>query len=105
MTLNLSKKDCCIIYGSLGVHLEAVSNLVFYGGEVGSSAEIIEACLRDLLDRVWDAIICEADDEANSPAMTEIGSKRTASNQDQRSVGDEVSLDQHVRLYQEVFNG
>lgn len=49
--------------------------------------------------------ISAADVEANREDFSAAILKRTYRDVKQRSAGDEVSLDQHIRLYQEVFNG
>lgn len=79
-----------------------VSFLRFFGGSIGDAAcdlldELIVIC-----DRI-DIHIGYADVEANSQDSVADFTKCTVSDLDQRSAGNEVSLDQHLQLYREVF--
>lgn len=103
MVLNLSKKDCSIVLSALSNHMAALEELVFFGGEVGSKSEILCDYVSDVHSRIFRVMISAADDEANSLHQIATSTKCTASDVDQRSAGDEVSLDQHVQLYREVF--
>lgn len=95
-------KEWKIIREALECKTCDVAFLRYCGGDVGHAAYMLLDDLITICDRI-DALICEADVEANSQDATAALPKRTACNLDQRSAGDEVSLDQHIQLYREVF--
>lgn len=92
-----------IIRDALECKLSDVCFLRYCGGDVGEHAYDLLGVMLDICDRI-DLMIGVADDEANCQDAVAALPKCTASDRKQSSAGDEVSLDQHIQLYREVFN-
>lgn len=91
-----------IIRDALECKLSDVCFLRYCGGDVGEHASDLLGVMLDIYDRI-DLMIGVADDEANSQDSVADFTKCTVSDLDQCSAGNEVSLDQHIQLYREVF--
>lgn len=91
-----------IIRDALDCKMNDVCFLRYFGGDVAESAHNLLGVLLDICERI-DLMIGVADDEANSQDSSAAIPKRTVCDLDQREAGDEVSLDQHIQLYKEVF--
>lgn len=102
MILNLSDVEVVLLCLSVSGFKELCNKHRFDGGSVGADCRYLSKCLSRLENRL-ESFISEADVEANCQGPVADFTKRTVSDLDQRSAGDEVSLDQHIQLYREVF--
>ena len=108
MLFKLSFHDVQLIWDCIDSKIKDISILRFCGGDLGDSISNLISDLIDLSELFahcmpLDDLIGVADVEASSQDSTAAMTKCTASDLDQREAGDKVSLDQHVKLYREVF--